>query len=60
MLGEIVDVADVDAPRIPITSQVSGVVFGRQNQRMAKLGDIVIKVAGKDPLPWRVGKLLTD
>lgn len=59
VLGEIVDVVDVDAPRVPVVSRAAGVVFGMRNQRLVKPGDIIIKVAGSDPLPWRVGNLLT-
>lgn len=59
LVGEIVDVADVDAPRVPVISRTAGVMFAWHNQRLVKPGDIVAKVAGREPLPWRVGNLLT-
>ena len=59
VLGEIVNVVDVDAPRVPIIARTSGLLFGVRHQRLVKPGDIIGKVAGQDPLPWRVGNLLT-
>lgn len=59
VLGEIVNVADVDAPRVPIIARTAGILFGMRHQRLVKPGDIMAKVAGNDPLPWRVGNLLT-
>lgn len=59
LLGEIVNVVDVDAPRVPVISRTAGIMFGVRHQRLVKPGDIMIKVAGKQPLPWRVGNLLT-
>jgi predicted deacylase len=54
-----VNVVDVDAPRVPVISRTAGIMFGVRHQRLVKPGDIMIKVAGKQPLPWRVGNLLT-
>ena len=60
VLGEIINVEDVFAPRIAIRSRTDGLVFGMRTQRLAVPGDIVIKVAGKETLSWRTGNLLTN
>lgn len=60
LLGEIVNIVDPDAERIPITSKTSGLVFGMRRHKLAVPGDIVIKVAGKESLTWRKGNLLTS
>jgi len=60
LLGEIINVEDVFAPRTEIRSRTSGLVFGMRTQRLAVPGDIVIKVAGKESLAWRTGNLLTN
>eukprot|EP01038_Epipyxis_sp_PR26KG_P012539 gene12539-16817_t len=60
VLGEIVNIEDVDAPRIPIVSNASGIVFGMRRHKLARPGDIIIKVSGPTPLEWRKGNLLTS
>jgi uncharacterized protein len=59
LLGEIVNVEEVDAPRVPIVSQTSGIVYGMRSHKLAWPGETIIKVAGKEPLNWRKGNLLT-
>jgi predicted deacylase len=39
LLGEIVDVVDVDAPRVPVISRTAGVFFGVRHQRLVKPGE---------------------
>lgn len=60
VLGEIVDIADPDAPRTPIVSRTSGLVFGMRRHKLARPGDVIIKVAGNEELSWRSGNLLTS
>ncbi len=60
LLGEIVVIDNVEAPRIPIVSRTGGIVFGMRRHHLAVPGDIIIKVAGRDPLEWRTGNLLTS
>jgi uncharacterized protein len=60
ILGEIVDIEDPDAPRVPITSKTAGLVFGVRSHKLAKPGHIIIKVSGEKPLGWRTGNLLTS
>ena len=59
LLGEVVSVDDVDAPRTPIFARTSGVVFAMWRHKLAIPGVVAIKVAGSAPLPWRKGNLLT-
>ena len=60
LLGEVVNIVDPDAPRIPIHSRTSGLVFGMRRHKLSVPGDIIIKVAGKESLTWRKGNLLTS
>lgn len=59
LLGEIVNIENVDAPRIPLRSRTSGMVFGMWRSKLAVPGGKVVKVAGNKPLAWRNGNLLT-
>ncbi len=59
VLGEIIDIVDLDAPRVPVVSRTSGIVFGLRPPKVVRPGQIIIKVAGNDVLPWRTGYLLT-
>lgn len=60
MLGEIVDVTNPDAPRTPVVTQAAGLVFGMRRHRLARPGEIIVKVAGAESLEWRQGNLLTS
>jgi predicted deacylase len=60
VLGEIVDMEYIDEPREPIISRTSGIVFGMRTHKLVRPGQIIIKVAGRSPLPWRKGKMLTS
>lgn len=60
LLGEIVNIEDPDAARVPITTRTAGIVFGVRRHKLARPGEICIKVAGDVPLPWRTGHLLTS
>ena len=59
ILGEIVDVTDIDAPRTPIFARNSGLVFGMNSDKLVRVGCIIIYIAGVATLEWRVGDLLT-
>jgi predicted deacylase len=59
VLGEIVDVVNLDAPRYLLRTRTSGVVYGMRNHKLIRPGETIIKIAGSDVLPWRTGKLLT-
>ena len=59
LLGEIVNIEDVDAPRLPIVSRTNGIVYGMHAYKLAVPGDICVKVAGQESLDWRQGNLLT-
>ena len=50
----------VDAPRVPVTTRVAGIVFGLRCHCLVRPGQIIIKVAGDAPLEWRTGNLLTS
>lgn len=60
VLGEIVDVENIDEARVPIVSRTSGIVFGMRSHKLVRPGQIIVKVAGHSPLPWRTGNLLTS
>lgn len=60
VLGEIVSIDDFDKERIPIITRTAGLVFGMRRHKLARPGEIVIKVAGDKPLEWRKGNLLTS
>jgi predicted deacylase len=60
VVGEIVKIEDPFAPRIPIQSRTAGLVFSIEAHKLAIPGQVVIKVAGEGPLPWRKGNLLTS
>mmetsp|Transcript_14197 Transcript_14197/g.14827 ORF Transcript_14197/g.14827 Transcript_14197/m.14827 type:complete len:407 (-) Transcript_14197:52-1272(-) len=59
ILGEIVDIDDLEAPRVPIRTSTSGIVFGRRGHKLVRPGQIIIKVSGIQPLEWRKGYMLT-
>ncbi len=60
LLGEIIDIDDHEAPRVPITTLTGGVVFGMRAVKLVRPGQIIIKVAGPETLSWRAkGNLLT-
>lgn len=44
VLGEIVDVADLDAPRRPLVSQTCGIIFGMRGHKLIRPGEIIVKV----------------
>jgi predicted deacylase len=58
LLGEIVDIDDVDAPRVPLFASTSGIVFGRRGHKLVRPGHLLIYIAGEKPLEWRTGYLL--
>lgn len=53
VVGEIVSIDNVDAPRVPIITHTSGLVYGINNYRLAVPGEIVMTVTGDAPLEWR-------
>jgi uncharacterized protein len=59
ILGEIVNIEDIDQPRIPIIARNTGFVYGRDLNRLAIPGEIMIYIAGNEVLEWRKGYLLT-
>jgi hypothetical protein len=55
-----VHIEEVDAPRTPVVSSTDGLVFGKTLNPLVFPGDVIIKVAGTEVLPWRSGNLLTS
>ena len=55
-----VNIEDPDAARVPIRTRTAGIVFGVRRHKLARPGEICIKVAGDVSLPWRTGHLLTS
>jgi hypothetical protein len=64
VVAEIADPLALDAKqgqRVRVVSAASGVVFARTDQRIARCGEVLVKVAGREPLAHRRGAaLLTD
>lgn len=58
LLGEIIDIDDIDAPRVPIRTSTSGIVFGRRGHKLVRPGQLLIYVSGMKPLEWRTGYML--
>jgi len=49
------------AQRVPLRARSAGRLFARRGQRWARAGQMVAKIAGREPLPWRhSGALLYD
>jgi uncharacterized protein len=58
LLGEIVDIEDPAAPRLPVVTSTAGIVFGRARKKIVHPGHLLIYVSGEEPLEWRKGYLL--
>jgi hypothetical protein len=61
VVAELVDpsVEDPAAARMPLFAGCDGLLFGRIQQRFARAGDVIAKIAGADPLPGKGTHLLT-
>jgi hypothetical protein len=59
LLCEIVNIEDHTAPRERIEARCDGFVYGMELHKLAIPGEIIVYVAGKEPLEWRKGYLLT-
>lgn len=61
VVGEIVSIEDVDAPRTEVKARSEGLLFVTisPGSRLVRPGQILMKVAGDKELPWREGNLLT-
>lgn len=44
VLGEVLDVADLDAPRVQLVSRTCGIVFGMRGHKLVWPGEIIVKV----------------
>ena len=59
--GEVVaSVVDPLGGEVEVTARTSGVLFARHDQPVAWPGKVIGKIAGREPLPERTGKLLAD
>jgi uncharacterized protein len=58
VVAEIVD--PVGGPAVVVEARTSGVLFARHDQPYAWPGKVIGKIAGREPLPERKGKLLPD
>lgn len=60
VIGEIIDIEDVDASREPVIAKTSGLLFGLKRHHLVRPGQVIAKISGPEPLPWRLGgNLLT-
>lgn len=63
VVARVVDPLNTDftSARTALTSRCTGVLYGRTQDRLARPGKLVCKVAGSEPLPGRhAGNLITD
>ena len=58
LVAEIVD--PLGAPPVAVTARTAGVLFATHDQPIAWPGKVIGKIAGREPLPERTGKLLSD
>ena len=58
LVAEIINVEDIDAPRIRLYSQCNGLVVGHGNNQLVRPGQQLMFIAGKQPLDCRSGNLL--
>jgi hypothetical protein len=52
--------AERRARRHAVAAPIDGVLYARSQNRLARAGELVAKIAGREPLPERAGKLLSD
>lgn len=62
VVAELVDpsVEDHASARMPLFAATDGILFGRMQQRFARAGEVVAKIAGPEPLPGKGNHLLTN
>jgi hypothetical protein len=62
VVAELVDptLEDHAAARLPLFAGTDGVLFARVQQRFARAGEVVAKIAGAEPLPGKGKHLLTS
>lgn len=58
LIGEIINIENIDTPRIPIYAKCDGLVFTK-NTHLCRPGQHVMKIASKEVLDWRTGNLLS-
>ena len=59
VVGEIVNIEDVDAVRVPIRAKCSGLVLTKTANQLCRPGQRMMKIVGKEPLDYRQGNLLS-
>jgi uncharacterized protein len=57
LIGEIVNIEDVDAPRTLLYARIDGIVLAMSSRQLCRPGQSIMKVAGKEVLAWRKGNL---
>jgi predicted deacylase len=62
VIAEIIDPMAEDAAqaRTPVVSRANGLVFTRRTHKLARAGESIAKVVGREVLAHRTGKLLED
>jgi len=61
-VAELADPLRLDSPgaRVPVAARAEGLVFARTDRRIARPGEVLVKIAGSEPLAHRrAGDLLT-
>ena len=56
----VAEIVDPLGPAVAVAARTGGVLFARHDQPYAWPGKVIGKIAGREPLPERTGKLLGD
>ncbi len=56
----VAEIVDPLGPGVAVAARTGGVLFARHDQPYAWPGKVIGKIAGREPLPERTGKLLGD
>ena len=60
VIADILDpmAADPDQARVPVTTSQNGVVLSRLIVKIARAGEVIAKIVGREPLDYRTGALM--
>ncbi len=59
LVAEIINIEDVDAPRIPVFARCDGLILTFNDNQLHRPGQRLAKIVSKKPLDWRKGDLLS-
>ena len=59
VIGEIINVEDIDADRVLMRAKTDGLVFSFATNKLVRPGQTMCYIAGSEPLDHRQGNLLS-